>query len=173
MERVYDLVNRDFENKWQASDAKLALELNRVITKIGEDITALKFNTAVAALMKFVNLWSDSKTGLAKADLSSLLLILSPLAPFICEELWHLLGNAGSIHKMTWPEAKEIKEEELTVVVQVNGKTRGTIRMAYELAKVEGEVKNLALADEKINKWVMGQKHRVVFVSGRLINFVI
>ncbi|OGD70318.1 leucine--tRNA ligase [Candidatus Collierbacteria bacterium RIFCSPHIGHO2_02_FULL_49_10] len=173
VERVYDLVNRDFENKWQASDAKLALELNRVITKIGEDITALKFNTAVAALMKFVNLWSDSKTGLEKADLSSLLLILSPLAPFICEELWHLLGNAGSIHKMTWPEAKEIKEEELTVVVQVNGKTRGTIRMAYELAKVEGEVKNLALADEKINKWVMGQKHRVVFVSGRLINFVI
>ncbi len=173
VEKVWDLTQRDLENNWKESDAGLAAELNKVIIKVGEDITALKFNTAVAALMKFANFWSDSKTGLSTDDLSRLLLTMAPLAPFMTEELWERLSNKGSIHKTGWPESKKVVDEMTTVVIQVNGKTRAILSIKYQVASSQEEVEKLALAEGKIEKWVTGGKYKVIFVPGRLINFVV
>ncbi len=173
VEKIWDLLQNDFENKWKDSDSKLAGELNKVIIKVGEDIKQLKFNTAVAALMKFANSWSDAKTGLSTEDLNTLLLVMAPLAPFMTEELWRQLGNTGSIHKMTWPEAKMVVDEEVTMVIQVDGKTRDLLGIKYQVASSKEEVEKIALADEKVKKWVEGRKYEVIFVPGRLINFVL
>ncbi|MBI2310331.1 leucine--tRNA ligase [Candidatus Collierbacteria bacterium] len=174
VEKVWSLAQRDIENKWKTSDQKLVMELNRVIAKVGEDIVALKFNTAVAALMKFANFWSDCKTGLSKDDLSRLLLVVAPLMPFMAEELWQRLGGEVLVHTQKWPMAEKIIEKEVTMVVQVEGKTRGVIRtQELKNSKTQEKMEELALADPKIGKYVEGKKYKVIFVPGKIINFVL
>ncbi|MFZ2202755.1 MAG: class I tRNA ligase family protein, partial [Microgenomates group bacterium] len=171
VEKIWEMTNRDIANNWKESDGKLAVELNKLIKKVADDIAALKFNTAVAAAMKFANGWAAAKTGLSKEDMKRLLQVLAPLAPFVTEELWHELGESGSIHLSGWPEAGKVKDEETTVVVQVNGKMRGSLVLPTADSQDEKVVIEKALADEKVKKWVGGE-YKVVFVPGRLINFV-
>ena len=172
IEKIWELASRDMANNWRESDGKLAAELNKLIKKVGDDIAALKFNTAVAALMKFTNTWVDVKTGLSKEDMKRLLRVLAPLAPFMTEELWQVLGGSGSIHLSGWPEVGKIMAEEMTVIVQVNGKMRGSLVLPMADSQDEKVVIEKALADEKVKKWVGGE-YKVVFVPGRLINFVV
>ena len=172
IEKIWELASRDMANNWRESDGKLAAELNKLIKKVGDDIAALKFNTAVAALMKFTNTWVDVKTGLSKEDMKRLLRVLAPLAPFMTEELWQVLGGSGSIHLSGWPEVGKIMAEEMTVIVQVNGKKRGSLVLPMADSQDEKVVIEKALADEKVKKWVGGE-YKVVFVPGRLINFVV
>ena len=172
VEKVWELASRDVANNWKESDTKLTAELNRLIKKVGEDIGQLKFNTVVAAEMKFANTWSSAKTGLSQEDIKRLLAVLAPLAPFVSEELWHALGEPGSIHLSGWPEAEEITDEEVTIVVQVNGKMRGSLVFSASDAKDEKAVTEKSLTNEQVKKWVGGE-YKVVFVPGRLINFVV
>lgn len=174
VEKIWGLAQRDMENKRKTSDPKLTTELNRVIVKMGEDIVALKFNTAVAALMKFANSWSDCKTGLSVDDLSRLMLAMAPMVPFMTEELWRQLGNNESIHLSSWPQIKKIVEEEVNLVVQVDGKTRGILKnQKLENSKTQNKMEEMALADPKIGKYLEGKKYKVIFVPGRIINFVL
>jgi leucyl-tRNA synthetase len=163
---------RDTENDWKESEPKLLAELNKLITKIDKDLIGFSFNTAVAGVMKFTNGWADSKTGLSKKDIAKLMQIFAPIAPFVTEEIWEALGEAGSIHLSAFPKAGKVVEEEVLVVAQINGKTRGTIRIKNQEASIKEEVEKLVLADEKIKKWVSG-KYKTIFVPGRLINFVL
>jgi len=173
VEKIWELASRDMANNWKESEAKLAVELNRLIKKVGEDIVALKFNTAVAACMKFANVWAIASTGLSKEDMKRLLAVLAPLAPFVAEELWRAsLGEPGSVHFCGWPEAKEVADEEVTIVVQVNGKMRGSLVFSAEDSQDEKAVTEESLINEQVKKWVIG-KYKVVFVPGRLINFVL
>ena len=143
--------------------------MNRLIKRADEDIRALKFNTLVAGMMEFVNLWSKQK--LSREDLKRFLQVLAPLAPFISEELWSVLGEKSSIHLSRWPKAMEVTSETVKVVVQVNGRTREVVEMDREEAMIEIAVTKKAREMEKVNKWLTGEE-RVVFVSGRLVNFV-
>jgi len=174
VDKVWDLSLRDFENKWKESDKALNIELNRVVAKVGEDIGLLKFNTAVAALMKFMNSWGDCKTGLSLEDLNRLVLVIAPMAPFVSEELWHQLGNKGSVHLASWPKVGLINDLKTTIVVQVNGKTRGLLETEdLDNAKNQSRVEEWAAADANIGKWIEGREYSVVFVPSKLINFVI
>lgn len=172
IERIWELTSRDIANNWRESDPKLAIELARLIKKVGDDIGLLKFNTAVAAEMKFANVWASAPTGLSKEDMKRLLAVLAPLAPFVAEELWHAIGEPGSIHLSGWPQAGEVTAEEITVVVQVNGKMRASLVLPTADSGDEKVVIGKALADEAVVKWVSGE-YKVVFVPGRLINFVV
>jgi len=172
IEKIWELTSRDIANNWKVSDVKLAIELNKLIKKIGEDIMALKFNTAVAAGMKFANAWAEVKSGLSKGDMKRLMAVLAPLAPFVTEELWQALGEPGSVHLSGWPEAKEVKAEEATVVVQINGKMRSSLVLAADDSQNEKVVVKKSLADEVVKKWVVGS-YKVIFVPGRLVNFVV
>jgi leucyl-tRNA synthetase len=162
--------------------------VHRTIKKVTEDIEAdFHFNTAIAALMELVNalylarekhpstksMTVQDKT-VWKEALQTIVILLSPFAPHIAEELWKRLGNTSSILKAAWPVHDEdsIRTERMTLVIQVNGKLRGKIEVPTDLQ--EEAIKQQALADPKIQSWTSGKPVRnVIYVPGRLVNIVI
>jgi len=151
---------------------KIERKLHQVIKKVTEDIQVQKFNTAIAAMMEFVN--EVQNHGISKKQAESFLKILTPFAPHIAEELWHRLGYENSILKEKWPEydKKLIEEEAFYLVVQINGKLRDTIGTPLGIS--EKQAKKLALESEKIQKWLKDKKiKKIIFVKDKLINFVV
>lgn len=162
--------------------------VHRTIKKVTEDIEAdFHFNTAIAALMELVNtlylarekhpstksMTVQDKT-VWKEALQIIVILLSPFAPHIAEELWKRLGNTSSILKATWPAHDEaiIKTERMALVIQVNGKLRGKMEVPVDLQ--EEAIKQQALAEPKIQSWTSGKPVRnVIYVPGRLVNIVI
>ncbi|MGX5818595.1 leucine--tRNA ligase [Chitinophaga lutea] len=147
--------------------------LHKAIRKIGEDTEQLSFNTAVSAFMVLINELTDLKCS-KKAILEQVLVLLTPYAPHIAEELWSALGNAGSILDATYPvfEEKYVTESDKEYPVSVNGKLRTTINISLD-APAE-EVEKIALANEIVQKWLEGKTpKRVVFVKGKMINIVV
>ena len=161
-------------NKSQISNSKLEKLINQTIKKVTEDIENLRYNTAISALMILTNQLTNNKEQIAKNNFKDLLKLLSPFAPYIAEEFWQQLGNKDSIHNQKWPEYDKnlIKEEIITIVIQINGKIRDRIEVGTGLRqkKIEG----LTLKREKVKKWLEGKKiKRVIFVPNKLINIVI
>jgi len=157
-----------------APDESLKKLLHRTIKKVGEDVELMKFNTAVSSMMEFVNAWQISKEGLGKKDLSDFLKILSPLAPHLAEELWSQTGLKGFCCEQKWPKYDEklIKEKNILLIVQVNGKVRDKIEAKSGISQKDAE--KLVLKSEKIKKLVGKNKVlKIVFVPDKLINIVI
>ncbi|MEA1963240.1 MAG: leucine--tRNA ligase [Patescibacteria group bacterium] len=147
--------------------------LHKTVKKVGEDIEGFKLNTAVSAMMILVNALEKEKE-ISREAYEKLLLILSPFAPHIAEELWGELGNKESIFKQKWPEydPKLIKDKKIQLVVQVNGKLRDTIEVGADIS--EEDAKNIVLESEKIKKWTKNEKIvKIIFVKGRLVNIVV
>jgi len=159
-------------------DKQLVSKLNKTIRKVTDDINNIKMNTAIAAMMEFLNDWEAAYNikheTLNIKNAKKFLQILAPFAPFITEEIWHsVFGEKQSIHLSSWPKVEEkIVEEEIIIPVQVNGKLRDTLRVSsHELSKEIVEKK--ALKSEKVKKYLQGKKFKVVYVSGKIINFII
>jgi len=132
----------------------------------------MKFNTAVAAMMEFINEWSNGFLSLKDAEL--FVKILAPFVPHLAEELWcEVLGQKFSVHQQDWPkyDGKLLKEEMATIIIQVNGKLRGEIEVKSAAAKKQ--VEELAQKEANVTKYLKGKKiKKVIFVPGRIINFV-
>jgi len=181
--RFLDKVWKLFEVKREIISAKEDKDLDRLvhktIKKVTDDILNFRFNTAVSSLMVLVNSFSDKNYGVW--HLKTLLLLLSPFAPHISEELWqnHFVKNPTfnirqSIHSQAWPkyDPKLAKEEIITLVIQVNGRVRDKIEVEADIS--EEKAKELALSQEKIQKWIYKEKiEKVIFVPGKLINIVV
>ena len=159
-------------------------KLHQTIKKVGEDIENLKFNTMVASMMEFINDWQ--KEYLSKQDAELFVRILAPSAPHIAEEIWgEVFKNKFSVHQQGWPKYDEslIIEEMTTIIIQVNGKVRGKVKAqtfvpssgrGSEKSKVQNNVEELAKNDSRIKKYLEGKEiKKVIFVPGKLINFVI
>jgi leucyl-tRNA synthetase len=146
--------------------------LNKTIQKVSEDIETLGFNTAVSAMMIFIN---DAEKDLPNREqLEKFLKILAPFAPHIAEELWSELGNKGSIFLSSWPvvDTSALKKNIVNIAVQVNGKVRATFE--YEFDGGEEEVVAKVVNLPEVKKWVGDNKiKRVIFVKNRLVNIVI
>jgi leucyl-tRNA synthetase len=147
--------------------------LAQLIKKVEEDLEATKFNTAVAALMEFVNWWTLNPGEMGKPEAETFLKILAPMAPFITEELY----QAGkeeyvSIHTKAWPTYNpgDLEGGETTMVVQVDGKVRARLNLPATLG--QAEIEKQALAQENIRKYTEGHKYHIVFVPGKIINFI-
>ena len=135
----------------------------------------MKFNTAVAAMMEFINYWQE-KGDLHPNEAAKFLQILSPFAPYITEELWQKLGHKFSIHSARWPEFDPglIQDEVVQVVIQINGKLRDRITIDNSRSLVEKEVKRMAESSRRTRNYLEGKRvKRVFFVPGKLINFVV
>jgi len=161
------------ENYSSATAKEISAALNKTIKKVTEDINAFKFNTAIAQMMIFVNELAKAKH-IARDDWEKFLLILSPFAPHLSEELWELSGHNKSIFTEQWPryDPRLARDEEVELVVQVNGKVRDRIRVSAEIG--EEEAKKIALASEAVGKWLEGREvKKIVFVQGRLVSIVI
>jgi leucyl-tRNA synthetase len=144
---------------------------HKAIKKVTGDIEILHYNTAISALMIYVNELEEK--GADKGEVSVLLRLLAPFAPHITEELWHMLGESGSIHKAAWPAWDEamLAEDTATIAVQINGKTRGTVTVGAGAG--QEAVEAAARADGKLHARLIGAPKRVIFVPGKLINFII
>jgi leucyl-tRNA synthetase len=147
--------------------------LHKTIKKVTEDLNDFHFNTAVSALMIFVN-DAQKLSQLPKPAFEKFLIILAPFAPHLCEELWEKLGHDKSIHLEAWPSYDEglTRDDEIELVVQVNGKLRATISASADIDK--DSALDLASGSEKVSKWLVGKVVvKEIFVSGKLVNFVV
>lgn len=151
----------------------LEKQLHRTIKKVGEDTEGLRFNTAIAAMMGFVNDATSAKT-LPRAILFPFLRALSPYAPHLAEELHARLGGEGLLASADWPEHDEALcvDDTVTLGVQVNGKRRDEIEVAKDASK--DEVEKVALESERVQKFLDGKTpKKVIVVPGRLVNIVV
>ncbi|HWQ60567.1 MAG TPA: leucine--tRNA ligase [Candidatus Fimivivens sp.] len=146
--------------------------LHKTIAKVTEDINAFRFNTAVSSLMELVNTFGKEEV-VARAHYETFLVLLSPFAPHIAEELWEGLGNTESIFLSSWPVAdpKLLVTDTVTIVVQVNGKVRDSFEISADAT--EDDLKAKALASEKVKPYLDGKEpKRVIVVPGKLVNVV-
>ncbi len=178
-------VRNEYKNgKLSSLEKELYRKLHQTIKKVTDDILIrFNFNTAISAIMELVNLFykyqeDSSRTGknisLVKEVTEKLLILLSPIAPFITEELWLISGNAGSIHKVSWPGYDDgiAREELATVVFQVNGKLRD--KMDLPAGTPAEEVKKYALSSEKVRKFTSGREIiKEIVIPDRLVNIVV
>jgi leucyl-tRNA synthetase len=147
--------------------------VHQTIAKVTEDIDAMRFNTAISALMELTNAmykWPQ----VPRASAETLVLLLSPLAPHLAEELWQRLGAKESLAYHAWPVADPalLKADVLEIPVQVNGKVRGKISVPAEAQ--ESEVIEIAKQDSNVGKHLAGQSvKRAIYVRGRIVNFVV
>ena len=154
--------------------AKNESAMHKTIKKVSSDIDQLKANTAIAALMTLLNQLSE--TGCNRAELKTFLLMLSPFAPHIADELWQQHGFEGICSVAEWPTYDEAKckDAEIDIAVQVNGKFRGTVRMAADTDDASAAA--AAQADERIAKAIANVGTNIVktiIVKNKLINFIV
>jgi leucyl-tRNA synthetase len=175
IEGAFKFLNRVWRIQDNLKD-KAALELIRIlhktIKKVTEHIEGFKFNTAIASLMELTN--AIYQSGADKEVFSNLVLMISPIAPHFAEELWQILGNKESICKAAWPkyDSAMLVEENVTVVIQVNGKLRSKVDCPADIA--EDKLKELVLADEKLKPWIEGKPIRsFIIIPNKLVNIVI
>ncbi len=146
--------------------------LHKTIKKVTEDIETMRFNTAVAQMMTFVNQCQASDT-ITKDTFQRFLQILCPFAPHLANELAEQLGEKKMLEEGEWPEYDQelVVDELVNIAVQVNGKLRGEVQAAPDA--IQDEVEDLAKADENVTKHIKDDVKKVVYVPGRLINFVV
>lgn len=182
LSRVYTLFQKNremIEGKNVGTSEVLLRKLHWAIDKLTKDIPELKFNTAIAALMEFTNLWSaevEKGVALRIEELKIVAKLLAPFAAFLSEELWTLVGEHDSIHRSFWPQAdpRLLQTEEVEVVVQVNGKKRTILRLAQDKAGDTGYITDQAMKLAEVTKAVSGKTvQKTVVVPAKLINIVV
>jgi len=187
LNRVWNLVTGGYSRGGEVSPAvrgKAERDLSRLthqtIKKVTEDMERLRFNTMLAALMEFTNyLTRVREEGMVSLSqwgeaIDTLLLLLAPTTPHLAEELWQQRGHEYSIHNQNWPRWDEelARDEEITLVVQVNGRLRDRITVPASIT--EAEAKKVALESRRVKAYLEGKKvTNMVYVPGRLINLVV
>lgn len=170
IQRVWALVERSIDQMPESTIESEKLR-HRLIATITERIESFKLNTAVSAFMSYLN---DAGKALDRSSLETLIILLAPMAPHLAEELWVKIGNESSVFTASWPQAdpEMLVVDQVTIAVQVNGKTRTTIEVAvdatqeqaWEMAADITSVKN-ATENKKIVK--------TIYVPGRILNVVV
>lgn len=154
------------------NDGKLTKVYHQTVKKVGEDIDQLHFNTAISQLMIFVN-EAYKAEALPVEYMTGFLQLLAPIAPFVSEELWERMGHKESISLATWPtyDEKELVEDEIEVIFQVNGKLKARVSVANGLSK--DELEKVAFENEQIKSAIDGKTVRkVIAVPNKLVNIV-
>ncbi|MDE5845564.1 MAG: leucine--tRNA ligase [Muribaculaceae bacterium] len=147
--------------------------IHKLIKKVGNDIENFSYNTSVSAFMIALNELTQQKCT-SRSVWESFLIVLAPFAPHITEELWHVLGNKGSIFDAAWPKYNEdyLKESTVKMAVSFNGKARFTIEVPADMSKED--VEKVALSDEAASKWIDGKTvKKVIVVPGKIVNVVV
>lgn len=147
--------------------------MHKTIKKVTQDTSSLNFNTAISQMMVFVNELSKTPI-LPKVALENLVLLLSPYTPHLAEELWQMLGHEPSVSKESWPlwNEEKTKDEEIELVIQINGKLRARIKTSAQSSKED--LLNTAKNDETVQKWLEGKEIiKEIVVPGKLVNIVV
>jgi leucyl-tRNA synthetase len=184
LNRVWSLVMEAGEPAAGAADQEdersLQRKVHQTIRQVAQDLEQFEFNTVISALMELTNeILAAKDKGMAgntiyEEAVDTLLLLMAPSTPHIAEELWSRRGNEYSIHKQGWPEYDPdlAAEEQITLIVQVNGKVRDRIEVPAEIS--EDEARQLALDSEVARRFMQGKTPKdVIYVPGRLVNIVV
>ena len=170
LDRIWNLAENRLEGE-EYSKANES-EIHKAIKKVGEDIENMKFNTAIATLMSLVNVFYENKP--SRGDIKTFLILLSPFAPHIADELWEHQGFEGMANAQPWPAYDESKtvDAEKEIAVQVGGKLKTTVVVPVDAD--DETVKSIACADEKIRKILTGMEIvKTIVVKNKLINLII
>jgi len=185
--------------KWQKDKKleQLRRKTHQTIKKVTDDIRdSFHFNAAISAIMELVNEIYKSQvanrksqatmgkplkpetyslpSGTIREAIETVVILLSPFAPHISEELWQLLGNKPSVFDKKWPKAKEefLRQETFTLIVQINGKVRSKIEVPTDIK--EDKLKEAILTDERLQKWIKGKEiKKFIIVPQKLVNLVL
>ncbi|MBE7046960.1 MAG: leucine--tRNA ligase [Ruminococcaceae bacterium] len=171
MERVWNL--QEAVNDKQGYSKELEKTIHKTIKKVSDDYDRMKFNTAIAALMSLVNDYQKLDS-ITKDDYLLLITLLNPVAPHMTEELWEKFGMEGYLSLAKWPEYDESKmiDDEIEIVIQINGKVKDKIMIAAGLS--DDEIKEVALENDKVKELTEGKTIvKVIVVKGRLVNIVV
>jgi len=156
-----------------SDSAEIVRKLHQTIRSVTDDFEEQKYNTAVAKLMELTNLLAAQEKISLKVW-QDFLIIITPFTPCLSEELWEQQGNSDSIFKQSWPEYDDnlAKEDMLEIPIQINGKMRAKIMIAEDLS--EDQVKEQALADQAVIKWLEGKEvKKFIYVPGKIVNIVL
>jgi leucyl-tRNA synthetase len=155
-----------------APDVAVMRKLHQTIRKVGEDTAKLSYNTAIAAMMEYMNVLRASERTAHRDEVEPLVQLVAPFAPHIAEELWEQTGGTGSVFDSAWPsfDPALAVEDTIELVVQVNGKVRSRIVVPRDIAEDAAVV--VALADPTVARFVAGAPKKIIFVPGRLLNIV-
>lgn len=172
--RFVERVHRAFDKvSGQASEGSLDRLIHKTIKKVTADIEDFKFNTAVSSLMILVNEIEKSES-ISRDDFKKVIQILAPFAPHVVEELWHELGESGSICQSAWPvyDPAKIVEDTITLGIQVNGKVRADIVIVVDAD--EASVRSLVMALPEIEKWLGGKEpKKFIYIPKKIISIVV
>jgi leucyl-tRNA synthetase len=184
LQRVWVITQRYIETDIMTDNVELEGELltasHKAIKKVSKDLETMNFNTAISALMEFTNeLYKiEAKDGFASVKawdftIKTLLQLLAPFAPHITEELWQQIGQKESIHLSQWPVHNEayLVKHVITIAIQVNGKLRGDIEMPHDAD--QKAIEESAKQHENVAQHLTGDIKKVIYVPGKLINFVV
>lgn len=171
LERVWNLQEMMTDDEGYSSE--LEKNVHKTIKKVSDDFEKMKYNTAIAALMSLVNDFYKAER-VTKGEYRTLITLLNPVAPHITEELWEMYGKGGLLSVSPWPEFDDAKtiDDEIEVVVQINGKIKDKIMLANGLAREEMEA--AVLGAEKVKALIDGKTVvKVICVPGKLVNIVV
>ena len=186
---LYDKVSSDSSSSTQNDNNEDSLNpqdlkmMHKTIKKVTEDIDVLKYNTAISALMEWLNHLSK-KDKISQEEYKTLLLLLAPFAPHITEELYQTVilrtesegSKFHSIHQQPWPKFndKYLIEEQINLVVQINGKVRDVILIQNDIKDSRKDIETKAFESPKVQKFLKGKSvEKVVYIPGKIINFVV
>lgn len=173
IERVWRAGQNVLINKHKTNE-NILYALNDVINKVTNDINDFKFNTAVSSMMIFMGIIEKENFEISNDDFTEFLKIMAPFAPYTTDEIFNKFGNTKSIHISSWPKVKKLKErkEMVNIVMQVNGKLRGQILVPPE--STQESVVGHIMMDIKLKHYLEnGDILRIIYVPGKLINFVV
>lgn len=184
---VYEHINQNLQLvNYQFSDLspeqkKLALQLNQAITKVTNDMANRKqFNTAISTIMELLNNYAkvafidEHGYSFARELLQSVVIMLSPIIPHVCEQLWQELKSGSNLFEQNWPSVNmnDIElDQEIKLIIQVNGKLRGDILVNKQID--EEQIKQLAIAHPNVQKFLTGDIVKTIVIPGRLVNIVV
>lgn len=175
--RVWRMATRSLESSTPKGDSDNVIKaIHRLVKKVEEDTEKRHYNTAIAAMMEFTNLVQRESGTVSKELLKTFLLVLAPYAPHVTEELWHRTGESTSIHTQRFPshDTAKLADDTVTVVIQVGGKLRDSLVIDLMKAQEKEVVEKLAREQEQVKKHIgTATIRKVVFVPGKLINFVV
>ena len=169
VERFYTVISDD---KAVEDESALESAVHKLIKKISRDLEKMQFNTAVAALMEFINF--AVKTGVDKESKKMVVQLIAPLAPHLAEECWEMLGGGYSVFDQGWPQFDEALtvDDTVTLGIQINGKVRGEVEVAKDAPK--DEALGAARANENVAKYLTeGEVVKEIYVPGKIIGFVV
>ena len=178
LRRVWNWINEISPKltKKEKESEEITKQIHVLTYKVTNRVENFKFNTAISALMEFMNYVQDDKReyNVSRETVEKFMILLSPFAPHIAEELWSEQGKTNSVFNGSWPEFEEkyLSEDEITIVVQINGKVRGKIPARAGIG--EDDIVEIISQNESISKWFTGKKIvKKIYIQDKLINLVV